>query len=85
LQAGELTKPEPRQLKGDSNQVGPSQKDNKIIYFSVSVSRLQRATGKATLDMLVEGFKVFGVHLQYWMVVAAAIVALAIVIGLRRS
>jgi len=35
--------------------------------------------------MLVEGFKVFGVPLQYWMVVAAAIVALAIVIGMRRS
>lgn len=80
-----MTKPEPRRLKGGSNQGEPSQKDNKIIYFSVSVSCLQRATGKATLDMLVEGFKVFGVHLQYWMVVAAAIVVLAIVIGMRRS
>ncbi len=35
--------------------------------------------------MLVEGFYVFGVHLQYWMVAGALIVALAIIIGTRRS
>jgi hypothetical protein len=35
--------------------------------------------------MLVEEFKVFGMHVQYWMVLAAVIVALAIVIAMRRS
>jgi hypothetical protein len=43
-----------------------------------------RNRGEAALDMLVGGFKVFGMHFQYWMVAAALIVTLGIVIGLRR-
>jgi hypothetical protein len=34
--------------------------------------------------MLVEGFSVFGVHIQYWMLLAALIVAISVVIGMRR-
>jgi hypothetical protein len=34
--------------------------------------------------MLVGGFTVFGMQIQYWMVAAAVIVALGIVSGMRR-
>jgi len=34
--------------------------------------------------MLVEGFSVFGINIQYWMLIAALIVAVAIVIGLQK-
>jgi hypothetical protein len=36
------------------------------------------------LHMLVEGFSVFGVHIQYWMLLAALIVATSVVIGMRK-
>jgi hypothetical protein len=37
------------------------------------------------LDILVEGFDVFGVHVQYWIVLALAVVAAAIAFGFRAS
>jgi hypothetical protein len=33
--------------------------------------------------MLVEGFDVFGIHIQYWMPLAAFVVAVAIAISVR--
>jgi hypothetical protein len=33
--------------------------------------------------MLVEGFDVFGIHVQYWMLVASVTIAVAVVIGMR--
>jgi hypothetical protein len=36
------------------------------------------------LHMLVEGFSVFGMQVQYWMLIAAMVVVVAIVIGLRK-
>jgi hypothetical protein len=35
------------------------------------------------LQMLVEGFEVFGIHVQYWMPLAVLIAAVAIVISAR--
>jgi hypothetical protein len=40
---------------------------------------------EAALHMLVEGFDVFGVHVQYWMPVAVVIVAVAIVVEVRST
>jgi hypothetical protein len=36
------------------------------------------------MHMLVDEFDVFGVHIQYWMLLAVAMVAVAIGISLRR-
>jgi hypothetical protein len=36
------------------------------------------------LHMLVEGFSVFGVHIQYWMLAAVAMVVVAVIIGMRK-
>jgi hypothetical protein len=36
------------------------------------------------LHLLVEGFSVFGYHIQYWMPTAALIVTVAIAIGLQK-
>jgi hypothetical protein len=35
------------------------------------------------LNVLVEGFDAFGVHIQYWMLLAVAVAAVAIGISLR--
>jgi hypothetical protein len=43
-----------------------------------------RATGGRAVALLVEGFSVFGFHIQYWMPIAALIVAVAIAIGLQK-
>jgi hypothetical protein len=40
---------------------------------------------EAALHMLVEGFDVFGAHVQYWMPVAVVIVAVAIVVEVRST
>ena len=38
---------------------------------------------EAALHILVEGFSVFGVQVQYWMLIAVAIVAISVAIGAR--
>jgi hypothetical protein len=35
------------------------------------------------MSVLVEGFDVFGVHIQYWMPLAVLVAAVAIVVSLR--
>jgi hypothetical protein len=35
--------------------------------------------------MLVEGFDIFGVHIQYWMPLAVLVAAVAVAISLRRG
>jgi hypothetical protein len=35
------------------------------------------------MDMLVEGFDAFGVHIQYWMPLAVLVVAVVILVTLR--
>jgi hypothetical protein len=42
-----------------------------------------QSEGRA-LHTLIEGFSVFGVHVQYWMLIAALIVTIAVVSGLRK-
>jgi hypothetical protein len=39
--------------------------------------------GEAALDMLVEGFNVFGVHIQFWMPLAGLVATVAIGISKR--
>jgi hypothetical protein len=36
---------------------------------------------KPTLHMFVEGFDVFGVHIQYWMPLAVAFIAVAVALS----
>ena len=36
------------------------------------------------MHRLVEGFNVFGVQVQYWMLIAALIIAVAVAFGMRR-
>ena len=55
----------------------------KIIYFPVGGSYLLRDRRKRPLHMLVEGFDVFGVHVQYWMPVAVVIIVVAIIFEMR--
>jgi hypothetical protein len=50
-----------------------SAKNIEIIYFPVGDRR------KAILQMLIQGFDVFGIHIQYWMVIVALIVVGAVV------
>jgi hypothetical protein len=38
---------------------------------------------KSAMDMLVEGFDAFGVHIQYWMPLAVLVVAVVILVNLR--
>ena len=45
---------------------------------------LPRDRRKRPLHMLVEGFNVFGVQVQYWMLIAALIIAVAVAFGTRR-
>ena len=37
------------------------------------------------MDVLVDGFDVFGVHIQYWMLLAVASVAIALSLSPRPS
>lgn len=39
--------------------------------------------GETALDMLVEGFNVLGVHIQFWMPLAVVVAVVAIGIGKR--
>jgi hypothetical protein len=55
----------------------------KIIYFPVGGSYLLRDRRKRPLHMLVEGFDVFGIHVQYWMPVAVVIIVVAIIFEMR--
>ena len=37
--------------------------------------------GEAAMDLLVEGVDAFGVHIQYWMLLAVVLAAVAIVLS----
>jgi hypothetical protein len=39
--------------------------------------------GETAMDILVEGFNVFGVHVQYWMLLTVLAIAVAITISSR--
>jgi hypothetical protein len=62
-------------MKGAANRGGGAKK----IYFPDSVSYLPPATGGTTLHVLVEGFSIFGVQVQYWMLLAVLIVAFVVI------
>jgi hypothetical protein len=42
-----------------------------------------RPTGEAAVHILVEGFSVFGVQVQYWMLTAALIVVVGVMFAMR--
>ena len=57
----------------------PKYKDN--IFSGARAIRFQKE--EPALHILVEGFSVFGVHIQYWMPIAVLVVAVAIAVSLR--
>jgi hypothetical protein len=58
--------------------------DITIIYFSVCNFYLSREWRTEVVHMLVEGFDIFGVRIQYWMLIAVAMVGIAVLVELRR-
>jgi hypothetical protein len=52
-------------------------------YISRLAGLHSACRGEAALHMLVEGFSVFGIQVQYWMLIVGAMMVIAIVAVLR--
>jgi hypothetical protein len=59
----------------------PGESPFRLLGAFFGVNEGNAFCGRA-LHTLVEGFSVFGVHVQYWMLIAALIVAIAVVSSL---
>jgi hypothetical protein len=69
-------------MKEAANLRRPLPRNIEITLFSGWVLLYARP-GKAAVHLLVEGFSVFGVQVQYWMLIAALIVVVAVMFAMR--
>lgn len=77
-----------RRSKTEFNGYGPLVNPHRTVPGPLAAGTFlwgQRwQSGLRALHTLVEEFSVLGVHVQYWMLIAALITAIAVVSGLRK-